>query len=292
MKTEYRAWSRRHFLQGTVAAAACGLARRGTARQTVATSVIDTHVYLGRWPFRCLAGDEPSKLVANLRRHQVSRAWAGSFDALFHKDVHGANLRLVETCRHEGDGVLVPFGAVNPVLPDWEEDLRRCHEHFKMPGIRLHPNYHGYTLDDPRFARLLELAAARKLVVQLVTWMSDERHAFLNPHVPQVELAPLAAIVNPLRGLHLLVTNGCRTLKIRSLRALVPRLQVCFDFSRIASADKLRDLVELVSADRIVIGSASPLADFEATLLRMRQAKLSAAQTRAICHGTAQRMVE
>src|SRR5262245_40336725 len=125
---------------------------------------IDTNTYLSRWPFRRLPGDETPRLVEKLKAQGVATAWVGSFEALLHNDIAGVNARLVQESQSSGGGLLLPFGAVNPTLPDWEEDLRRCHEVHKMPGIRLHPNYHGYKLDEPVAAKLLAAAAARELV--------------------------------------------------------------------------------------------------------------------------------
>ena len=112
---------------------------------------IDTNAHLGHWPFRRHGFEETAKFLDKLRAVKVTEAWVGSFECVLHKDVAGANARLAAECRDHRAGMLLPFGTVNPMLPDWREDLRRCVEVHRMPGLRLHPNYHGYKLDDPAF---------------------------------------------------------------------------------------------------------------------------------------------
>jgi predicted TIM-barrel fold metal-dependent hydrolase len=279
--------TRRKFLKSTIGtAAACGLARFGTANDEAPTEPItDTHVYLGHWPHQRLPEDDPAKLIANLRRAGVSQAWTGSFDGLFHKDVAGVNQRLADSCARVGGGMLVPFGTINPTLPDWEEDIRRCHETLHMPGVRIHPNYHGYTLADPRFAKLLELAAARGLIVQLVTWMESDRHLLLNPHEPEVDIKPLAEKIAPLPRLKIIVTNYSHGPQGESLRPLLKNQQVSFDFAR-ADADTINQLIDTVP-ERVIVGSCAPLRSVDEPVSQLNGMKVSREVRRKISSANA-----
>ena len=254
--------------------------------------MIDVNVSISRWPFRRLPDDETPRLVARLCRHGVTRAWAGSFDALLHRDIAAVNERLAEECRKHGGGLLVPFGAVNPALPDWEEDLRRCREVHRMPGIRLHPNYHGYTLDDPAFRKLLDAAARAGLIVQLAVTMEDERTQHPLVRVPPVDVAPLAGILKDLPGLRLVILNGLRTMKEEVVETLAAAGVAGFDLAMLEGIDGLGRMIRRIDPGKILFGLNAPLFTFESAPLKLTEAALDPAAERAVCEGNALRLLD
>ena len=294
--------SRRDFLRTTTvvaAAAASGLLPETTEAAEAgglpsaagSGGLIDTNVSLSRWPCRRLPLDETPALVARLRLQGVKQAWAGSFDALLHKDIASVNARLAEDCRKHYRGLLMPFGSVNPVLPDWEEELRRCCEGHKMPGIRLYPNYHGYKLDDPAFARLLDMARERELIVQLVVTMEDERTQHPLMRVPHVDVAPLLALLASRPNLRIVLLNWSRGVSSALLAKLSAAGQVCFDIATLEGVGGVANLLKQVPANRVVFGSHAPFFYLESTLLKLKESALSEPQLTSIQTGNARQLL-
>jgi uncharacterized protein len=250
--------------------------------------VIDTNVSLHRWPFRHVAGDDPMGLAARLRGRGVTEAWACSFDALLHRDMAAVNARIAADCRKYGADFLVPFGSVNPKLPDWPEDLRRCQEVHHMAGIRLYPNYHGYTLADPVFRELLAMAARRKLMVQIALVMEDERTQHPLLHAPPVDPAPLVDALSAAPGVRLMVLNGNRVVHAKQLAAS----NVHFDIAMVEGVGGVARLAAEVTPERVLFGSHSPFFYFESAALKMQEAGLPDEQAKAIREGNARALLK
>jgi hypothetical protein len=292
---------RRDFLKASLPAAALPLFASRTVEVNAAEKeqaavgaeppgIIDTNVHLFDWPFRTLKYRRTADLVAKLRRHRVTQAWAGSFEALLHKNLDAANARLADECRINGDGMLLPFGSVNPVWPDWEEDLRRCHEAHKMAGIRLYPNYHNYRLDRPEVLQLLRRATERGLLVQIAIEMEDERVHHPVISVPPVDAAPLVDISKQVPGIRIQMLNGLTALNRGNASGLLQETKIVFDIANLEGTGAVGRLIEgkhwsirsQVPQGRLLFGSHAPYFPCEAAVLRLFESPLEREELLAI----------
>ncbi len=236
--------------------------------------------------------DETPRLLSTLRDHQVAEAWAGSFEGLLHKAQGSVNSRLTDECRRRGGGILRPVGSINPRLPDWEYELRRCALEHRMPGIRLHPNYHGYGLEDPAFERLLRVASDLGLWVQLALAMEDERMMHPLMRVLPVDPTPLSTVLKVVPKCRLLLVNALRTLRAKPLLELLSTGQVWVEISMLEGIGGLGTLLSQVRNDRVLFGSHAPLFYFESALLKLQESELTQKQLDAIVSGNASSLVK
>jgi uncharacterized protein len=195
-------------------------------------------------------------------------------------------------CRTSGEGILRPFGTIDPLLPDWKEDLRRCHESHKMPGIRVHPNYHGYALDHSAFAELLAESRRRRLVVQIALKMEDER--MLHPlfkSLPTTEPSPLHTLLANSSGPPVVVLNALGNIRGEPLKQLLAVPGVWCDIAMLEGAAGLERLVAQVGSDRLLFGSHAPLFYADSAHLKLKESALAPAQAEAIRQSNARSLV-
>lgn len=277
---------RRDLFQAALAAGGASLLGSAVPARAdappAAAEIIDTNVSLFQWPFRRLPLDETGKLVRKLRSLGVKQAWAGSFEGLLHRDLAGVNDRLARACALYPE--LVPIGSINPTLPGWEHDLDRCAREHRMPGIRLHPNYHGYTLADPRFLAALQRTLSAGMFVQLAAAMEDPRTQHPLLQVPDVDLAPLPELLGRTKPAPAAPGPDSRhppfvqILNARSRGDLLTRLAatpgVYFDTARVDGTDGIASLLQAAGRSRVLFGSHAPFLIPEAALIRLAESQL------------------
>jgi len=156
-----------------------------------------------------------------------------------------------------------------------------------MPCIRLHPNYHGYRLDDPVFSEVLRLTASRRLLVQLAVAMEDDRTQHPLMRVPPVDLSPLPEVLQKQPGTRLIILNSDHAQMPERLKSLVPFNNVYFDLAMVEGVNGVGRLAKVVSSRRTLFGSNFPLFYFESAALKVREAGCTDAEKQAILEDNA-----
>jgi predicted TIM-barrel fold metal-dependent hydrolase len=293
---------RRTFLQQSIATA--GAASILTERSSLGASsrgpgIIDTNVNLFDWPFRALKYHNTKALVAKLKKHLVIQAWAGSFEALLAKDINGVNERLTAECHRYGRGYLLPFGSVNIAWPDWEEDLRRCHEVHHMPGIRIYPGYQPFDLNHPEMEKLVQSIARRRLVLQIVFGMEDPRvyHPMIN--VGPVTFSPLAKLAAANRDAKIQLLHFPNSPPGADFVEFIKQPNTCVEISRFEGNGAIGRMIGVIQGlpsvhvpvERILFGSHAPYSPIETAILKLIESPLDGSRLRSITHENAERLI-
>jgi predicted TIM-barrel fold metal-dependent hydrolase len=246
--------------------------------------VIDVNVSLSRWPNRRLPLDETSKLAMALKQNGVTQAWAGTFDGLLHNDLAAANTWLADQCRSVDETLLLPIGAINLSLPDWEEDVRRCHELHGMKGVRLLPGYHDYTLEDARFRQLLSSLSDKKMLLQIAVRQEDPRTQHRLLMTKDVDLKPLLPLLSDFANLPIVLLNAVSSSAVELHGQLAAAGKVYFDIATLEGLAGLERQAQSLPTERLLFGSHSPFFTFDSAKLKLLESELPAPAKEQIRH--------
>lgn len=240
--------------------------------------IVDTNVSLFQWPFRRLPLDDVTSLLEKMRQLGINQSWAGSFEGVLQRDITGVNQRLAEACQPHDE--LVPIGSINLELPDWQSDLGRCFQTHKMPGIRLHPNYHGYTLADQRFIELLKRSASAGRLVQIAIAMEDSRTQHPLVRVDDVDLTPLPTLVRQVKGAKVQILNYRGRSNVHADLINTPGL--FFDCARVDGTDGITQLIRSAANGKVLFGTHAPFLIPESALIRTYESNLTQPELRQL----------
>jgi len=151
---------------------------------------------------------------------------------------------------------ITAFGSVHPDCADWKDHLDMLRE-MGIRGIKLHPDFQGFRLDDPRLLPIFE-EAKRDFVFMI--HIGDSLPPELNPSCPY----KMAAVLDNMPGLNVIAAHlgGYRHWKY-SLEALAGR-KIWMDTSscsREIPLDLLKRLLKKHPRERIVFGTDYPIFD-------------------------------
>lgn len=233
-------------------------------------TLCDVHAHIGHWPFRHLPFTDARSLLEEMDRLEIERAAVCHTHGVFYKNTQSANeelLRELETARDR----LLPVATLNPAYVGAEADFGLCVREHGMAGLRLVPQYHGYSLEDPRAISLAAAAAQARIPVIVPRLLVDPRQRHRLDIEETVDLGALATFARKVPEATIVGVEyalGADPATVEILRA-TPNL--LFEISRIAllNTAALTGLLDAVGAGRLLFGTGMPFKVPEVSVLKL-----------------------
>jgi hypothetical protein len=248
------------------------MADRGSAVQA---ELVDHNALVGPYPFRRLPDPTPERLVADLERLGIARAWVGHVPSIFYRDAAAGNdelFRLLAPHRRR----LSPVPAVNPVYPGWEREIERARAEG-CPAVRTYPAHYGFETAGQQMRALATACAGAGLELLLTVRLEDARQRHRLDVAADLLGADVRAAVRAHARLKLVVTNADRALIEEVHFGSTPdeAVRVRWDIAWLWGPpdDQLAALYQTVGRERFVLGTHFPFRLPEAALTKLALAE-------------------
>ena len=184
---------------------------------------------------------------------------------------------------------LISFGGIHPETDDYKRDIDLITT-LHLPGIKLHPEYQGFELDDPKMMRIYDYAISRGLMLMF--------HAGNDPAFPPpVHSSPakFAKIRRELGGGTIIAAHLGGLGQWAEVEEQLAGEDVYLDTSmgfKYYNRYRFLRIVKKHGADKILFGSDSPWSRADEELKIFRGLPLTAEEQELILSGNAKRMLK
>jgi predicted TIM-barrel fold metal-dependent hydrolase len=184
---------------------------------------------------------------------------------------------------------LIPFGSVFPLADDAIDELDRMAE-MGLKGVKLHPEYQGFDVDDPRVRPLYRKIARLRMIV---VFHAGQDMAYM----PPCRCAPgmLQRAMEDLDGAAVVAAHwGGFMMGGDALRDLEPRdnlyLDTAYSHGRVL-IPVVKALIERHGPEHILFGSDTPWSSIEDEVRLIEALELPSDISDAIFHRNAMRLL-
>jgi hypothetical protein len=269
---------------------------------STAGPLFDINAWLGAYPFRSLRDGDVEGLLCRMDRTGITAAAVSWIEAAFHRSPQPGNELLAEAIsehRHR----LVPMATINPDYPAWEDDLEVCHSRLGMKGVRIFPDYAGYSVNGSAARAVASACAERGLPLFIPHRLEDQRqHHRIDPGrvVDLSEIAdlvvavPEATIVVPnARGVHRSALWQREELRDHHWYVDLSLTEIFYVLhsASIEDSRELADLLEGGGGSHLLFGTHLPFSYAGAALVKRAILPVDEDTLRDISYRTAERLL-
>ena len=210
-------------------------------------------------------------MLERMNRFGVDVSVVSNLNGIFYKNTQSANRELYEELKSKRvfTDRFVPFAVINPIYAGWRNDLATCIDRYGMRGVRLYPQYHDYSLNDPACIELVKAVRDRGLPVAFCLRMVDNRQRSwmdIEKEWALKDVMPILSQVTAARYLVVNIANGPTLTEEHT--DIFKRADVLIDTSGRALTD-LSGLISTFGKEKFAFGTHAPVLDYLTGLLRI-----------------------